>query len=457
MRSASTQLATVSDKTLPKQTLVMSVANDIVATHMKVFRYVTLASNGVSRKLLDSLYSEVFVELTAEGDGLKILSDHPDLLDPEKQELALVLASWPDYFGGVKDLMDVGKTDAPMAVMLLGATDDDFQRIAGQLNAIARQVNRQTASVVSDILTNIDANSGWLAFGEITGILTSILIAIIFARRHIETIALQEKVNEQNIILVKQNKKLEQAAKEKSEFLSNMSHELRTPMHAILGYSKRGFTTIGDRDCAKLEKYFRNIYTSGNRLLGLLNNLLDLSKLESGKVIFDRSHHNFVDVIEHSLIELEPLIKDKRLTVETEITSKDTKITFDKERMIQVIINIISNAVKFSPSGEYICVRLSDGHLPNGGEALCCSVADNGTGIPEAELNMVFDKFMQSSKTKTGAGGTGLGLTICREIIEAHGGKIWADNRYPKGVVLGFMVPRMEQQQANYRRGVDTR
>ena len=280
MKSAGTQLATVSDKTLPKQTLVMSIANDIVATHMKVFRYVTLASNGVGRKLLDSLYSEVFVELTAEGDGLKILSDHPDLLASEKQKLALILASWPDYFRGVKDVMDVGRTDAAMAVMLLGATDDDFQRIAGQLNAIARQVNRQTASVVSDILINIDANGGWLEFGEIIGILTSILIAIIFARRHIETIALQEKVNEQNIILVEQNKKLEQAAKEKSEFLSNMSHELRTPMHAILGYSKRGFTTIGDRDSAKLEKYFKNIYTSGNRLLGLLNNLLDLSKLE---------------------------------------------------------------------------------------------------------------------------------------------------------------------------------
>jgi signal transduction histidine kinase len=241
----------------------------------------------------------------------------------------------------------------------------------------------------------------------------------------------------------------EQALKAKSEFLSNMSHELRTPMHAVLSYAKMGFTFIGETEIATLETYFRNIHTAGSRLLGLLNNLLDLAKLESGKMNFKKIRGDFIGVLEHAKIEISPLIEDKKLTLLTEIATADSQAVFDKQRMVQVIINLISNAVKFSSPGGNIVVTLSDGYLPDGEDALCCSVADEGTGIPEAELEAVFDKFIQSSKTKTGAGGTGLGLSICREIIEAHRGKISAGNREPKGVVISFVIPRNEAQQVN--------
>jgi len=236
--------------------------------------------------------------------------------------------------------------------------------------------------------------------------------------------------------------KAEQALKAKSEFLSNMSHELRTPMHAILSYAKLGFTSIGETEIAELETYFKNIHTAGSRLLGLLNNLLDLAKLESGKMVFNKSPWDFAEVLEHTLIELGPLIKDKALHVITETKSNNTSAAFDKQRIIQVMVNLISNAVKFSSAGDDIFIVLSDGRLKSGEDALCCSVADSGTSIPEGELEAVFDKFIQSSKTKTGAGGTGLGLAICREIVEAHNGKIWAANRDPKGVMLTFMIPR---------------
>ena len=239
------------------------------------------------------------------------------------------------------------------------------------------------------------------------------------------------------------------ALKAKSEFLANMSHELRTPMHAILSYAKMGLTSLGNIDSAELETYFANITKAGNRLLGLLNNLLDLAKLESGKMPLNKKLDDFSGVLEQAVQEMDPLMKEKSLTITTNSSTSNPKFIFDKQRMIQVLINLLANAAKFSPNGGNIDVSVQDDKLPNGEEALCCSVADSGTSIPESELETVFDKFSQSSKTKTGAGGTGLGLAICREIVQAHGGRIWAANRQPNGVLLSFMVARNAGQQAS--------
>lgn len=240
-----------------------------------------------------------------------------------------------------------------------------------------------------------------------------------------------------------------QALKSKNEFLANMSHELRTPMHAILSYAKIGLDSIHNAEISELEVYFNNIGKAGGRLLGLLNNLLDLAKLEAGKMPFNKSLDDFSVVLEQALLELAPILHEKSLNVMTNISATDTKLIFDKQRMTQVIINLLANSAKFSPKGSSIDLSVSDGMLPNGAKALCCAVADNGISIPESELETVFDKFVQSSKSKTGAGGTGLGLAICREIVEAHGGKIWAENRAPKGVLLSFLIAKNVNQQAS--------
>ena len=147
-------------------------------------------------------------------------------------------------------------------------------------------------------------------------------------------------------------------------------------------------------------------------------------------------------VINLSLRELEPLIQGKNVLIDMDNSADMTDAVLDQQRMTQVIINILSNAIKLSERGQQIRISLSDDRLPNGAPALRCCIADEGPGIPETELDAVFDKFIQSSKTKTGAGGTGLGLAICREIIGAHGGKIWAENVYPKGAVFTFVIPR---------------
>ena len=234
----------------------------------------------------------------------------------------------------------------------------------------------------------------------------------------------------------------EEASTAKSGFLAYMSHEFRTPMHAILAYTKMAQEDIRTEDPSKVEKYIENARTAGLRLLDLLNNLLDFAKLEAGKIELQTGKANFLDIIEGCQRELNSLLEEKRLRVSIAATSNDTGAIVDYARMTQVLVNLFSNAIKFSPVGGRIQVELSDSELPGGRPALQCSISDQGMGIPQQELGMIFDRFSQSSSTRKSSGGTGLGLTICRELIGLHGGNIWAANRPEGGAVFTFTVPR---------------
>lgn len=234
----------------------------------------------------------------------------------------------------------------------------------------------------------------------------------------------------------------EKANVAKSEFLSNMSHELRTPMHAILSYSGLAIALKPGDNTEKLNKYLHNIETSANRLMLLINRLLDLSKLESGKQEFDFQEADLREAIEYSVTELSSLLQNKNITVER-LYAPDTLATFDKAKIIQVVINLLSNAVKFSPENSCIKISLEHARLNYSSpenSAILCSIEDRGIGVPKEELKEIFDKFIQSSKTKTGAGGTGLGLSISRYIIEAHHGSIWAENAPEGGSIFKFLV-----------------
>jgi len=236
----------------------------------------------------------------------------------------------------------------------------------------------------------------------------------------------------------------ELANKTKSEFLANMSHELRTPMHGILSYAGFGVHRINKVSREKLRDYFMEIEDSGNRLLLLLNDLLDLAKLEAGKMQYEIETRDVGLVIEECLHEFKAMAAEKQIQLKYVYPDQQLKAWFDINRIGQVMRNLFSNAIKFSKQGQEITISYSeDTTILYGREqpAVKISIADNGVGVPDGELETIFDKFIQSSKTKTGAGGTGLGLPICKEIIQNHkGAKIWAENNPEGGTIFNLVL-----------------
>jgi len=258
-------------------------------------------------------------------------------------------------------------------------------------------------------------------------------------------LALNFELEKELVVRKQAEEAANRANRAKSEFLANMSHELRTPMHAILGFSELGIKrlTSGDLKKEKLTRFFQKIKDSGDRLLKLLNSLLDLSKLEAGKMSYEMCITNLLPIINESIEEFESRLKEKKLTLKVAPTTIGTEAYFDDFRIGQVIRNLLSNAIKFSPEGGNIVIYFQKVPLKNNGQQeIQVSVIDQGVGIPQEELESVFDKFIQSKRTNLGNGGTGLGLAICREIIHAHHGKIWASlNPSSSGVILSFTLP----------------
>ena len=215
-----------------------------------------------------------------------------------------------------------------------------------------------------------------------------------------------------------------------------MSHELRTPLHSILSFADFGIKKLETVPLARLHSYFTKIKNSGSVLLELLNNVLDLAKLEAGKIEFKFASVYFSELISLVIIEFDVLLEERNLTIQFDDSGFTEEVTVDIEKIMQVIRNLLSNAIKYSRNGSTIEIGID-----RMGDFVLALIRDHGPGIPADELEHVFDKFAQSSKTKSGAGGTGLGLAICRDIIEGHNGCIWAENAEGQGAVFFFKIP----------------
>jgi PAS domain S-box-containing protein len=254
-------------------------------------------------------------------------------------------------------------------------------------------------------------------------------------RQHAEL--LEATVQARTLELQAAKETAEAANQIKSEFLANMSHELRTPLHGILSFASFGLLKARTAPPEKLCDYFQHIEQSGQTLLSLLNNLLDLAKLEAGRMVFEWQLTDLRRLLERVADEFSSLTSERHLTIACHTPDVPTEVTVDPEKMMQVLRNLVSNAVKFSPPGGRIELCLE-----SRGPSVIVTIADQGMGIAVEELETIFDKFVQSRRTQTGAGGTGLGLSICREIMTAHHGRVWAQNRPEGGAVFTAELPR---------------
>lgn len=241
----------------------------------------------------------------------------------------------------------------------------------------------------------------------------------------------------------------EAANKIKSEFLANISHELRTPMHGVLSFARFGIKNISSANQDKLAEYFHIIHESGNKLLVLLNDLLDIAKLDAGKMELIYAECDFNELVQLCQRTQHAQADEKQLQLEFYNNDSEIIVNCDEQRMMQVINNLLGNAIKFSPEASVIILELKRIKLslllnngePSSVDAIQFSISDEGVGIPEAEMETIFDKFIQSTNTITGAGGTGLGLSICKEIIDLHRGRIYAENWRQGGALFRFEIP----------------
>lgn len=253
---------------------------------------------------------------------------------------------------------------------------------------------------------------------------------------------LEDQVKVRTEVIAQKKKEAEDLSVKMSGFLSSMSHELRTPLHAILAYSDLGKNRAKED---KLVAYFEKIQKSGNRLIELINNLLELSKLESGSATFNFTEFNLKDLISECCDELAPLFEKKKINFSINFQSEDYFIEADNAKIHQIMTNLLSNALKFTPEGKNISITISTAFDSERPLSFHISVEDEGEGIPETKLDLIFDKFSQSKEDHNKTG-TGLGLSIVREIVQKHDGKVWAENRKEGGARLTVLLPQKQKR-----------
>jgi len=252
---------------------------------------------------------------------------------------------------------------------------------------------------------------------------------------------LEQKIEERTQALRGANQRLDDASRYKSQFLANVSHELRTPLNAIIGFSEVLLDPALTVSPPEQKEFLENILVSGKHLLRLINELLDLSKIEAGKKELQLEAVDLHKLIESATATLRPLAAKKTITVEAVVDGAIPALSADAGKISQVLLNLLGNAIKFTPDGGRVAVEagVRDG-------AVEVAVSDTGIGIEPEDQARVFEAFQQAESAGTGRPeGTGLGLTLAKTFVEMHGGRIWVTSEIGRGSTFTFRLPLLGQ------------
>jgi signal transduction histidine kinase len=232
------------------------------------------------------------------------------------------------------------------------------------------------------------------------------------------------------------SRQLEIASQHKSLFLANMSHELRTPLNAILGYTELILDNIYGDTPEKMREVLERLQLNGKHLLGLINDVLDLSKIEAGQLTLSLADYSLKDIVHTVFTAVESLATGKKLPLTIDVAPNLPIGHGDERRLAQVLLNLVGNAIKFTDNGEVaIKATTADG-------SFTVAVGDTGPGIAPSDQGKIFEEFKQADNSVTKRkGGTGLGLSIAKRIIEMHGGRIWVESEVGKGSIFAFTIP----------------
>jgi len=600
-------LRVLTNELIPKQQAFSQANEAVVATHMKIFRYVSWASNGVSHTLLDPLHAEINADLDKLSYRIAALARRPDLSASERKSMQELLSQWQICKEHAKDTIDVGESDAAMATMMLGQTDETFKAVDATFQDLSNAISETARGLSNRLYSDAEVNKNLVILVTIIGFLISGFVAIIvgqsivrpieavtdamqrlsageidvevghghrrdeigrmveaievFRKNIIDRHAMEQTLTEaieaisegfalydaddriavcntryremfsygretsmvgtpfQTIVanavgliedaqidparwiaervaahrnpgaphlqhrsdgrwirvserrtapggvvatygditelkhreteldnlvheIAVARDAAETANRAKSQFLANMSHELRTPLNAILGYTELMAEGTYGELCEEMLEVLKRLETNGRHLLGLINDVLDLSKIEAGQLVLELSDYCIQDIAQTVRSTLEPLASDKKLAFKVEVPAELPPGRGDGRRLTQVLINLVGNAIKFTDAGE-VAIKTE----ANNG-SFYVTVRDTGPGISAADQAKLFQEFQQADNAiARKKGGTGLGLAISKRIIEMHGGRIWVESQPGHGSTFAFTLPVTVERQ----------
>ena len=310
------------------------------------------------------------------------------------------------------------------------------------------------AMVERDPFLDLVFQDGWRSVLAIPMLRSDKIIGVLVIRRRgtgdfptdvielLETFASQSALAIVNARLFREletkTRELEIASNHKSEFLASMSHELRTPLNAVIGFSEvlleRMFGELNDRQ----DEYLRDIWNSGRHLLELLNEILDLSKVEAGQMVLEPNTFSVSSALDYTLAMVRERASSHAIKVTVDVADDVGTIEADELRFKQVLLNLLSNAVKFTPDGGSVSVRAYREETD-----LAVTVTDTGVGVPPEDQQRIFESFQQGRRGPAKEEGTGLGLTLSRRIVGLFGGRMWLDSTVGEGSTFGFSIPAM--------------